>query len=83
MALAKPVVVSDAKPLVRIVTECRCGEVFVSNSPGSFAEAVVRTRSIGGDYGENGRRAVFEKYNWEISSKPLITLYETLAQEKQ
>lgn len=78
MAMGKPVVVSDAKAMARIVRECRCGEVFRSGSPEDFADAVIKIWQSNTNYGENGRRAVMEKYNWENSSKELLRLYQTL-----
>jgi glycosyltransferase involved in cell wall biosynthesis len=78
MAMSKPVVVSDAKPLARIVHECKCGAVFTSGSAESFAEAILHVRTNGHDYGEHGRQAVREKYNWETSSQTLIDLYKRL-----
>ena len=31
--------------------------------------------------GENGRKAVLEKYNWENESKKLLKIYEELAEK--
>lgn len=78
MALGKPVVVSDAKPLARIVRECRCGEVFASDSAESFAEAMQRLVTSGEPYGENGRQAVLRRYNWKASSATLQRVYADL-----
>ena len=76
MALSKPIVVSDARPLARIVRESQCGEIFKSHSPEDFADAVLRIYHSDKNYGENGRRAVVEKYNWQETSKELIRLYD-------
>ncbi len=81
MAMRKPVVVSDCKPLKRIVEECKCGLVFPSENHEKMAEAVIKLyKDV--DYarmmGENGRRAVEKKYNWKNEAKKLIKLYETL-----
>ncbi|MEW6667483.1 MAG: glycosyltransferase family 4 protein [Thermodesulfobacteriota bacterium] len=81
MCMGKPVVVSDAAPLARIVCECRCGTVFPSGRTGAVAEAVLelsldphrRERM-----GENGRRAAVEKYNWGTDQRNLLCLYEGL-----
>ncbi len=78
MAMAKPVLSSDAKPFRRLIAECRCGETFRSGSPEDFADQVVRILKSDVPYGKNGRRAVEKKYNWAVSSKELIRLYETL-----
>jgi len=79
MAAAKPVLVSDAKPLARIIHECHCGEVFQTGSVESLITAVLRLHANDQDYGERGRQAVYDKYNWEISSRTLSDLYGKLA----
>lgn len=78
MAMGKPVLASDARPFRRLIAECRCGETFRSGSPEDFADQVVRILKSRVPYGKNGRRAVEKKYNWAVSSKELIRLYETL-----
>ena len=78
MLLEKPIVVSDAKALARVVTETKCGEIFKSGSPQSFANAVLRIHSSHKKYGQNGKQAVLKKYNWHESSKELINMYDEL-----
>jgi glycosyltransferase involved in cell wall biosynthesis len=78
MAMGKPVLASDAKPFRRLIAECRCGETFRSGSAEDFADQVVRILRSKVPYGKNGRRAVEKKYNWAVSSKELIRLYQTL-----
>ncbi len=45
MSQSKPVLVSDAEPLKRIVTETRCGRIFRSNDPASFAEELLKLKN--------------------------------------
>lgn len=78
MTMGKPVVVSDAKPLARVVRECACGWVFSSGSAASFADAVFLARDDAEAAGQRGRRAVMEKYNWAISSRVLAQFYARL-----
>ncbi len=82
MALGKPVIVSDAKPLARIVRECECGAVFVSDSAESFVTAVEQLRMNCEEAGQRGKQAVATKYNWQNSSRALQDYYGTLAQHK-
>ncbi len=81
MALEKPVICSDARALVRIVTESRCGEVFASRSAEDFARAVLKVFRSDFPYGANGRLAVEQKYNWKRSSQTLIALYDGLLKQ--
>lgn len=81
MAMGKPVVVTDCKPLKRIVEECKCGIVVPSGDHEKMAEAIIKLYKDK-DYarllGENGRKAVEKKYNWENEAKKLIKLYDCL-----
>jgi glycosyltransferase involved in cell wall biosynthesis len=78
MSQSKPVIVSDALPLKRIVEETNCGVYFISNSHADFAEKVIQMKESKTDYGSNGRKAVEFKYNWENDSKQLLHLYSKL-----
>lgn len=78
MALGKPIITSDAKPLARIVTECQCGEYFRSDSPEDLAQVIIRMYHSAEQYGENGKKWVNKKYNWQITSKALLEVYNSL-----
>lgn len=75
MRMSKPVLVSDAIPLARIVRETDCGEVFVSNNPESFANHIYDMLNSKMKFGQNGYDAVLNKYNWEQDKKELQRLY--------
>lgn len=67
MACGKPVLVSNAAPMERIVEQERCGVVFVAGDAASLAEAIVR---LNGDarareeMGRNGAAAVRQRFHW-------------------
>ncbi len=77
MARKKPVIVSDAAPLKRIVEENNSGVVFRSGDERSFAEKVLELKSpaVRFQLGENGYRAVNEKYNWDRDSQNLREIF--------
>lgn len=82
MAMKKPVIVTDAKPLKRIVEETKCGIVVPSGDYNKMAEAIIglhEDKKWARKLGKNGRRAVEVKYNWEEEAKKLISLYEELS----
>lgn len=79
MALGKPIIVSDAKPLARIVHECGCGAVFESGSAASFIAAVENLRTQLDESGKRGKLAVTTKYNWHNSSRALREYYNNLS----
>jgi glycosyltransferase involved in cell wall biosynthesis len=81
MAMGKPVVVSSAKPLERIVKETGAGLVYSSGDAEALAEAVIkiyRDNELATKLGEAGKKAVAQKYNWEAEAKKLISLYQGL-----
>ena len=73
MASAIPVVTSDAEPLKRVVTEADCGISFPSEDDAALAEAllVLRSPDLRRRLGENGRRAVEQRYNWSADAENL------------
>jgi len=78
MAMGKPVITSDAKPFKRIVKESCAGLIFKSNDPVDFAAKILEIASTKTNFGENGLKAVEEKYNWENDSKVLVKMYKSL-----
>jgi len=82
MALGKPVIVSDAKPLARIIRETKAGVVFRSNDPRELAEVIfsLQDKRKRKALGEKGQHAVREKYNWKHTAETLLTLYSELQQ---
>jgi len=84
MALKKPVLVTNCKPLERVVKEYNCGIVFPSGDYSEMAKIVVKlfkNSELAKKFGENGRKAVEEKYNWGNEEKKLCKLYEKLKTE--
>jgi glycosyltransferase involved in cell wall biosynthesis len=80
MYMRKPVIVSSAKPLKRIVEETNCGLIFESGNPENFADIVLQLQDSDERLrlGENGYQAVINKYNWQHDAKRLVSLYEQI-----
>lgn len=80
MALAKPVLATDAIPLERIIDETECGLVYASGDPGSVAEKVIQLtdETIRVEMGEAGRQAVEDTYNWSEDTKILLEVFADL-----
>ena len=81
MMLACPVVVSSTRPMMRIVADAQCGLVFTERDPRSLAETVCQLRDpeLRRQLGENGKRAVLDRYNWQQTVKALLELYRPTA----
>lgn len=80
MLMGKPVVVSNCRPLRRVVEETGAGVVFQAGDSRSLAQAIVGLRDEGlrERLGKMGRRAVLNKYNWRETSKKLLSVYDEL-----
>ena len=77
MSFEKPVLVSDAKPLKRIISETGCGLFFKSHDYNNCAEKVIellQSENIE-DFGKSGKEAVIKKYNWKRDAESLTKLY--------
>lgn len=81
MSLGKPVVISDCTAQKNIVEETNCGLVHKADDANDLAEKILllyNDSQLASKFGQNGRKAVLQKYNWEVTSKNLIKLYTEL-----
>lgn len=84
MACGKPVVASDFTLIADIIREAKCGipvDPYDANDHASAIIYLLEHAEEAKKMGENGRKAVMEKYNWESESKKLLDLYERLLGE--
>lgn len=72
-----PVIVSDCRPLKRIVEETQAGKVFEAGNAQNFATAVLELHHHADDFGEKGNKAVLQKYNWGVDGGRLLDLYKS------
>jgi glycosyltransferase involved in cell wall biosynthesis len=82
MYLNKPIISSDCTSLERIIKETNTGFIYRNDSPEDLAlliEKLHKNRSLLDDLEGNGRRAVIEKYNWDIDKLRLIKAYNQLS----
>jgi glycosyltransferase involved in cell wall biosynthesis len=76
-----PCVVSNCKPLERIVTAESCGLVYPSGDSDALASILIKLASDQDEMrrmANVGRSAVQERWNWEATSKALVSLYHGL-----
>ncbi len=81
MAARLPIVASRMGFIEEIVKDSKCGLLAEPGDPEAHAEAILylfEHPEKAKVMGENGRRAVLEKYNWETEAMKLLTLYEEL-----
>lgn len=81
MACGLPIVASDLPPIRRFIAESECGMLVHATNAHEHAEAILYLLEHPDEaqrMGENGQRAVKEKYNWESEGRKLLRLYEEL-----
>lgn len=85
MAAGIPIIASDF-PLWRSIVEAeQCGLCVNPQDPDEISKAIdflIANPEKAKEMGENGRKAIIEKYNWDIEKKKLSHLYETLTKTK-
>jgi len=81
MAAGLPVISSDIKLWKEIIDEAKCGICVNPLEPKEIADAVeyIMTHPKEAELmGQNGKKAVLEKYNWGVEEKKLFEVYEEL-----
>ena len=81
MATGLPVIASNFPLWKKIVEGSKCGLIVDPLNPEEIAEAIEYLLEHPEEryrMGENGREAVFEKYNWKDEGKKLLVLYGEL-----
>lgn len=81
MSAGIPVIASDFVLWREIIVGNQCGLCVDPMDPAVIARAIdhlVQHPNEARRMGENGRRAVLEKYNWAVEEKKLFQLYEQI-----
>lgn len=81
MSAGLPVIASDFPLWRQIINDDNCGICVDPMSPPAIAAAIDQLASepnMARAMGENGRRAVLERYNWGVEEKKLLELYSSL-----
>ncbi len=81
MLFEKPLIVSNCYPQQKVVETEKCGLVFTSENENDLAEQIetlYKDEALRIKMGLNGKKAVLDKYNVEISGKNLIEMYKDL-----
>jgi glycosyltransferase involved in cell wall biosynthesis len=81
MSAGVPIIASDFPLWREIVMGNRCGICVDPLDPNSIAKAIdylVYHPDDARQMGENGRRAVFERYNWSAEKSNLFSFYNTI-----
>lgn len=83
MALGLPVITSNFQLYKDVVEKYKCGICVDPLNPKDIAEAIeyIMTHPLEAKkMGENGKKAVIQKYNWSIEEEKLFSVYKGLLQ---
>jgi glycosyltransferase involved in cell wall biosynthesis len=81
MRAGRPVIVSDVRPLKRIIDETQSGLVFRAGDPRSLAKCLLQLHTqpdLCKKLGRNGQQASSGKYAWREDALRLVRLYQEL-----
>lgn len=81
MSMGLPVVISKSDYTDKILKKYKFGIAVDPGNIDEIADAIryiIENPDVAKLMGENGRRAVLEKFNWSIEEKKLIKLYEEI-----
>lgn len=79
MYSSKPVIASNCDPIERIINETTSGLIYRFDDPKGFAdqiEKLVSDNPLFKRISSSGKQFVIDKYNWEIDSKRLNSIYQ-------
>lgn len=84
MSVGLPIVASNFPNWRNIIEGDQCGLLVDPLVPKEIANAIkylTLNPKVRKEMGENGRRAILEKYNWENEGKKLINIYSMITKE--
>ena len=84
MISGKPVLVSDCRPLARIVRDTRSGLIFEANNSQDCANKLIemyQNPDLIEEMGHNGRSAALGPYAWRNDAKKLVQTYREIEKE--
>ena len=77
MGFGLPVIATNATPIKRILKTENCGISYKSGDADEFTKAIVKIHKSADKYGEKGKRAVLDEYNWENEEKKLLRMVDS------
>ncbi|NOX57269.1 MAG: glycosyltransferase family 4 protein, partial [Planctomycetes bacterium] len=81
MILGRPTVATDVAPLRRVIDDAECGLVYKERDAAALAETILQLKdeNLRKRLGDNGKRAVLDRYNWPQTVLALLAIYRELA----
>lgn len=85
MGCGLPVIASDLPPTRQFVEGKDCA-ILVQHEPSAYANAIISLLDNprkAQEMGENGKKLVFEQYNWNAEERKLLKLYSDIVDDKR
>ncbi len=77
MACGKPVIVSEAYPMIRIMEETNAGIITDCNNPDTLAQKMLEIKNMDLEsMSHNGIKAAETKYNWTVDEQKMIDFFK-------
>ncbi len=76
-----PVLGTNCTSVKKLVEQENCGIIYEADNTEAFIESVKKLYSdsdLRSRLGDNGKKVVLEKYSWEITSKDMVEMYNSL-----
>lgn len=86
MQMGIPVICTDFILWKEIIEEWKCGICVNPHDIESISEAIkylIKNKDVAKEMGNNGRKAVMEKYNWKTQEKTLLKMYKGLKEKRR
>ena len=84
MAIGKPVLCSDVKPMRRIIEETDAGYLFEAENPKNLSDKILQIRDSHElkNKGISGNQFVTMKYNWRTDEIEMLSIFNELVRAK-
>ncbi|NNC71083.1 MAG: glycosyltransferase family 4 protein [Flavobacteriaceae bacterium] len=81
MSFAKPIIASNATAQKNLITSKKCGLIHEEKNAHDLADKIFKlyqNEQLREELGYNGKRFIENEFNWEMTSKSLLDLYDSL-----
>ena len=86
MQMGIPVICTDFILWKEIIEEWKCGICVNPHDIEAISDAIkylIKNKDVAKEMGDNGRKAVMEKYNWKTQEKTLLEMYKGLQEKRR
>lgn len=86
MSVGLPIIISNFPKLENMISEIGCGVSVDPTDPKAIADSIEFLYSnpdLRKQMGENGKKALMEKYNWEAEGRKLLDIYDRVLDNTQ